>query len=100
MKKILSDIKFSVERGASLGALVAKENFPPLYVGLISTGEAGGELVNMLRQCESMADFEVEEILRTLPAKAEIFGTLIAGLIVATQVFAVMLPILDVSNLF
>lgn len=100
MKKILSDIKFSVERGASLGALVAKENFPPLYVGLISTGEAGGELVNMLRQCESMADFEVEEILRTLPAKAEIFGTLIAGLIVATLVFAVMLPILDVSNLF
>ena len=100
MKKILSDIKFSVERGSSLGTLVAKENFPPLYVGLISTGEAGGELVNMLRQCESMADFEVEEILRTLPAKAEIFGTLIAGLIVATLVFAVMLPILDVSNLF
>ena len=100
MKKILSDIKFSVERGASLGSLVAKEKFPPLYVGLITTGEAVGELVNMLRQCESMADFEVEEILRTLPAKAEIFGTLIAGLIVATLVFAVMLPILDVSNLF
>ena len=100
MKKILSDIKFSVERGASLGSLVAKEKFPPLYVGLITTGEVSGKLVNMLRQCESMADFEVEEILRTLPAKAEIFGTLIAGLIVATLVFAVMLPILDVSNLF
>ena len=100
VKKILSDIKYSVERGASFGSMVAKEKFPPLYVGLITTGEAGGELVNMLRQCESMADFEVEEILRTLPAKAEIFGTLIAGLIVATLVFAVMLPILDVSNLF
>ena len=99
IKKILSDIKFSVERGANLGAMVAKKNFPPLYVGLIVTGEAGGELVNMLRQCERMADFEVEEILRTLPAKAEIFGTLLAGLIVATLVFAVMLPILDVSNL-
>ena len=99
VRKILADIKFSVERGASLGSLVAKEKFPPLYVGLIVTGEAGGELVNMLRQCESMADFEVEEILRTLPAKAEIFGTLLAGLIVATLVFAVMLPILDVSNL-
>ena len=63
------------------------------------TGEAGGELVTMLRQCESMADFEVEEILRSLPAKAEIFGTLLAGLIVATLVFAVMLPILDMTNL-
>ena len=99
VRKTLGDIKFSVERGASLGALVGKENFPPLYVGLIVTGESGGELVNMLRQCESMADFEVEEILRTLPAKAEIFGTVLAGLIVATLVFAVMLPILDVTTL-
>lgn len=99
MQKKLTEIKFSVERGSNLGALVAKEKFPPLYVGLIVTGEAGGELVNMLRQCESMADFEVEEILRGLPAKAEIIGTLFAGLIVATLAFAVILPILDVTNL-
>lgn len=99
MQKQLTEIKFLVERGGNLGDLVAKENFPPLYVGLIVTGEAGGELVNMLRQCEAMADFEVEEILRGLPAKAEIFGTLIAGLIVATLVFAVILPIFDVTNL-
>ena len=99
VRKVLSEIKFSVERGESFGSLVGKENFPPLYVGLIVTGEASGELVNMLRQCENMADFEVEEILRSLPAKAEIFGTILAGLIVATLVFAVMLPILDVTNL-
>ena len=99
VRKTLTEIKFSVERGESFAALVAKRKFPPLYVGLIVTGEAGGALVNILRQCESMADFEVEEILRTLPAKAEIFGTVIAGLIVATLVFAVMLPILDVSSL-
>lgn len=99
VRKTLSDIKFSVERGDSFGNSVAKKNFPPLYVGLIVTGETGGELVNMLRKCESMADFEVEEILRTLPAKAEIFGTMLAGLIVATLAFAVILPILDVTNL-
>ena len=98
-KKILSEMKFSVERGENFGAQVSEKKFPPLYVGLIVTGEAGGQLVDMLRQCESMADFEVEEILRGLPAKAEIFGTLLAGLIVATMVFAVMLPILDTTNL-
>ena len=98
-KKILSDIKFAVERGESFGSLVGKKNFPPLYVGLLVTGETGGELVTMLRQCESMADFEVEEILRTLPAKAEIFGTLLAGIIVAALAFAVILPILDTTNL-
>ena len=99
VRKNLTEIKFSIERGGSLGDLIAKEKFPPLYVGLIVTGEAGGELVGMLRQCEAMADFEVEEILRSLPAKAEIFGTLIAGLIVATLTFAVILPILDTTNL-
>ena len=99
VQKKLTEIKFLIERGGSLGDLTAKEKFPPLYVGLIVTGEAGGELVNMLRQCESMADFEVEEILRSLPAKAEIFGTLIAGLIVSMLVFAVILPILDTTNL-
>lgn len=99
VKKILSEIKFSVERGESFSSLIAKKKFPPLYVGLIATGEAGGEIVNMLRQCESIADFEVEQILRTLPAKAEIFGTLIAGLIVSTLVFAVILPILDTTSL-
>jgi len=99
MQKILGDIKFSVERGESLAALVGKNNFPPLYVGLIVTGETGGELVNMLRQCESMADFQVEKILSTLPAKAELIGTLLAGLIVATLVFAVMLPIFDMTTI-
>ena len=99
MQKILGDIKFSVERGESLAALVGKHNFPPLYVGLIVTGETGGELVNMLRQCESMADFQVEKILSTLPAKAELIGTLLAGLIVATLVFAVMLPIFDMTTI-
>ena len=98
-KKVLSDMKFAVERGESFGKLVGQKNFPPLYVGLLVTGEAGGELVTMLRQCESMADFEVEEILRSLPAKAEIVGTLLAGLIVATLAFAVILPILDTTNL-
>ncbi|MBR1646399.1 MAG: type II secretion system F family protein [Selenomonadaceae bacterium] len=98
-QKILTEIKFSVEHGESFGVLVGQKNFPSLYVGLLVTGEAGGELVTMLRQCESMADFEVEEILRSLPAKAEIFGTLLAGVIVATLVFAVMLPILDMTNL-
>ncbi|MCR5833656.1 MAG: type II secretion system F family protein [Selenomonadaceae bacterium] len=99
VKNILEEVKFSVERGATLSDTLAEKNMPSLYIGLIVTGETGGELVNMLRQCETMADFEVEEILRTLPAKAEIFGTLLAGIIVATLAFAVILPILDTTNL-
>lgn len=102
VRQILSDMQFSVERGEKLGAVFRKlsKNFSRLYLGLIVTGEESGRLVEMLRQCESMADFEIEEILRTLPAKAEIYGTLTAGIIVGALVFSIVLPILNMTNLF
>ena len=102
VKKVLQDMEFSVEHGEKLGAVFRKlsKNFSALYLGLIVTGEESGRLVEMLRQCELMADFEIDEILRTLPAKAEIFGTLTAGLIVAVLVFSIVLPILNMTTLF
>ena len=47
-----------------------------------------------------MANFEVEETLRELPAKAEVYGTLVAGIIVGALVFSIILPILNMTNLF
>ena len=98
VKKILGDMKFSVERGEKLGEVLKKlsKKFSAIYLGLIVTGEESGKLVEMLRQCEMMADFEVDEILRTLPAKAEIYGTITAGIIVGALVFSIILPILNV----
>ncbi len=46
-----------------------------------------------------MADFEIEEILRALPAKAEVYGTLTAGVIVGALVFSIILPILNMTDL-
>lgn len=102
VRKIFIDMKFSVERGEKLGETFEKisKNFSELYLGLIVAGEESGKLVEMLRQCESMADFEVDEILRTLPAKAEIYGTITAGIIVGILVFSIILPILNVTDLF
>ena len=102
VKKILGDMKFSVERGEKLGEVLKKlsKKFSAIYLGLIVTGEESGKLVEMLRQCEMMADFEVDEILRTLPAKAEIYGTITAGIIVGALVFSIILPILSVTDLF
>ena len=98
MQKILSDAKFSIEKGATLEKVLRDElKISPLYLGLLATGESTGEIVEMLRQCESMADFEIEEMLNELPAKAEVYGTLAAGLIVAALVFSIMLPIFNMS---
>lgn len=102
VKKILNDMKFSVERGEKLGLVFRRlsKNFSELYLGLIVTGEESGRLVEMLRQCELMADFEIDETLRTLPAKAEVYGTLTAGIIVGALVFSIVLPILNMTTLF
>ena len=102
VKKFLDEMQSSIERGEKFGLTLKKilQDFSTLYLGLIMTGEESGELSEMLKQCESMADFEVEETLRSLPAKAEVYGTLLAGLIVGALVFAVVLPILNMTNLF
>ena len=100
-RQVLGDAKISIEKGDTLEKVLRRtmKKISPLYLGLIATGEATGEIVEMLRQCESMADFEIEETLRELPAKAEVLGTLAAGLIVAVLVFSIMLPIFNMSSL-
>ena len=102
MRQLLEKIQSSIEAGERFGVALRHvlKDFSPLYLGLIVTGETSGNLVEMLRQCEAMADFEIEETLRALPAKAEVYGTLAAGAIVAALVFSIVLPILNMTNLF
>ena len=101
MQKVLEKIKNSIEAGEKFGVTLKRvlKDFSPLYLGLIVTGEESGNIVEMLRQCESMADFEIEETLRAFPAKAEVYGTLTAGVIVGALVFSIILPILSMTDL-
>ena len=101
MQRLLEKIKNSIEAGEKFGATLKRvlKDFSPLYLGLIVSGEESGNIVEMLRQCESMADFEIEETLRALPAKAEVYGTLTAGVIVGALVFSIILPILNMTDL-
>lgn len=102
MQRLLEKIKNSIEAGEKFGVTLKRvlKDFSPLYLGLIVSGEESGNIVEMLRQCESMADFEIEETLRALPAKAEVYGTLTAGVIVGALVFSIILPILNMTDLF
>ena len=100
IKKIFGKIYISITHGEKFESVLKKnlKKISPLYHGLILTGEESGELVKMLRHCEAMLDFEIDEKLRELPAKAEVFGTLVAGVIVALLVFSVVLPILSFTD--
>ena len=93
IRAIWLEVKQEVERGGQIHS----EIFPPEYQGLITTGEASGTLPDMLRRCEKMSEFEVEELSSQIPVKAEIFGTLFVGIIVALIVFSVILPVLSIN---
>ena len=93
LRSVWLDIKYEVERGGQIQSKV----FPAEYQGLITTGAASGTLPEMLRRCEKLSEFEVEELSNQIPVKAEIFGTLVVGLIVAMIVFSVMLPVLSIN---
>ena len=86
-------IKYEVERGGQLRSKI----IPVEYQGLILTGEASGTLPDMLKRCEKMSEFEVDELASQIPVKAEIMGTLFVGLIVALIVFSVILPVLSIG---
>ena len=93
IRAIWLEVKHEVERGGQIHS----EVFPIEYQGLISTGEASGTLPDMLHRCEKMSEFEVEELSSQIPVRAEIFGTLFVGIIVALIVFSVILPVLNIS---
>ena len=93
VKSVWLDVKHEVEHGGQ----IRSEIFPVEYQGLITTGEASGTLSDMLRRCEKMSEFELEELSAQIPVKAEIFGTLFVGIIVALVVFSVILPVLSIG---
>lgn len=101
LREMLRGAKISITKGVTLDRILKQtiKKISPLYLGLLATGEVTGEIVEMLRQCEAIADAEIDEILRDLPTKAELYGTILAGLIVAALVFSIMLPILSMSTL-
>ena len=93
LRSVWIEIKHEVERGGQIYSKV----FPAEYQGLITTGQASGTLPEMLKRCEKLSEFEVEELSSQIPVKAEIFGTLFVGIIVALIVFSVMLPVLSIN---
>ena len=86
-----------IKQGVEHGGQIQSKIFPPEYQALIATGEASGTLTDMLRRCEKMSEFELEELSSQIPVKAEIFGTLFVGVIVALIVFSVILPVLSIN---
>jgi general secretion pathway protein F len=100
LREALSDVEARVREGVSLSrSLSASDLFPPILVHLVASGEATGELANMLERAARTQSSEVERRAMWLTSLLEPILILVMGLLVLLIVLAVMMPIIEVNQL-
>ena len=100
LREALEDVQARVREGVSLSrSLGATDLFPPVLVHLVASGEATGELANMLERAAKTQSSEVERRAMWLTSLLEPILILVMGLLVLLIVLAVMMPIIEVNQL-
>ena len=96
----LAPLVNAVREGVPLSrALGAGKQFPPMLIHMIASGEATGELSEMLERAAQTMSQEVERRTLTLTTLLEPILILIMGGIVLMIVLAVLLPIIEINQL-
>jgi general secretion pathway protein F len=89
-----------VREGAGLSrSLAAGGHFPPVMVHMIASGEATGELPQMLERTAQTLSGEVERRTLALTSLLEPLLILVMGGVVLVIVLAVLLPIIEINQL-
>lgn len=89
-----------VREGASISkSLAVSKLFPPMMIHLISSGEAGGRLEEMLDRAASGQEREVDGLIATLLGILQPLVIVVMGGVVLTIVLAILLPIFEINNL-
>ncbi|MEC9251678.1 MAG: type II secretion system F family protein, partial [Pseudomonadota bacterium] len=100
MKRRLSDAVQRVTEGSSLrAALESTGSFPSMFLHMIASGEASGELDVMLAKVADYQQQELERIVTTLVRLFEPLMLLVMAAVVLLIVMAILLPILNMNTL-
>lgn len=100
MRKAVEDAAQRVREGASMSKSLENSGyFPPMTVHLIASGEASGNLDEMLERAASAQEREVETMLGVLMGIFEPVMILVMGAIVLLIVMAILQPIMDMNQL-
>lgn len=96
----LQQAEMSVSEGGSLyNALTRTDQFPPIFLHMVQSGEASGTLDEMLSKS---AEFQQQELQRTVATLVELVRPLIllfmAGIVLLIML-AILLPILNMNQL-
>lgn len=100
LRAAVDEARQLVQQGVTLSrALGARGAFPPVLIHLIASGEASGQLPQMLERAGVQQQAEVERRLAWLAGLLEPLLIVIMGGIVLLLVLAVMLPIVSMNQL-
>ena len=80
-------------------SLAASKLFPPMMIHLVSSGEAGGRLEEMLARSASGQEREVDGLIAALLGILQPLLIVAMGAIVMVIVLAILLPIFEINNL-
>jgi general secretion pathway protein F len=100
MRDAVNEAALRVREGAGISrSLAASKLFPPMMIHLISSGEAGGRLEEMLARSASGQEREVDGLIAALLGILQPLLIVAMGAIVMVIVLAILLPIFEINNL-
>jgi general secretion pathway protein F len=100
MRRNVDDAILRVSEGAPLSrALGSARTFPPALIHLVRSGEATGNVAEMLERAATAGSLELERRTLVLTSLLEPLLILFMGGIVLAIVLAVMMPIIEINQL-
>tara|TARA_R110001592_G_scaffold1001_2_gene5914 strand:- start:25336 stop:26547 length:1212 start_codon:yes stop_codon:yes gene_type:complete len=100
LKASLVEAAVKVSEGGNLHhSLEQTGYFPPMMIHMIASGESSGELDQMLERTARHQESDLQGLIETIVGLFEPLMLLFMGGVVLIIVLAIMLPILNMSNL-
>lgn len=100
MRDAVNEATLRVREGAGISrSLAASKLFPPMMIHLVSSGEAGGRLEEMLARSANGQEREVDGLIAALLGILQPLLIVLMGAIVMVIVLAILLPIFEINNL-
>jgi general secretion pathway protein F len=98
--KVVENARDAVKEGQPIAeALKRSREFPPMVVHMISVGEKSGQLEQMLNNVANSYELQAEQKVTRLTAILEPMMIVMMGLVVGFMVVAIVLPMMDMSQL-
>ena len=100
MRDAVNEAALRVREGGSISrSLDSSKLFPPMMIHLVSSGEAGGRLDEMLARSAAGQEREVDGLIAALLGILQPLLIVAMGGIVMIIVLAILLPIFEINNL-